>query len=285
MLGNLGLNYYWSAFQTEWATDLMFHSPQELQKIYPSLVRGAIQGFGCRDVMRFLGRKSSRFPSGEITSDYGERCEGIRVKHVSQRNSVKVYDKSGSILRIETTINDVSPFQSFRSSENDPAGEKEWRKMRRGVADMHRRAEVSQGANDRYGEALAAIDTSHTIGDWALVLSKGFVKGGKRFRGIKLFEQEEMKLLEAVGSGDFSISGFTNGDISERLYGGTSDSAERLRRSNRIAYRFRLLRAHGLIHKVAKRNRYRVSAKGREWITAILQLQRTNLKTLNSIPA
>ena len=60
---------------------------------------------------------------------------------------------------------------------------------------------------------------------------------------------------------------------------------ERLRRSNRISYRFRLLRAHGLIRKVANRNRYRVSAKGREVITAIRQLQMTNLQTLNAMPA
>jgi len=168
MLGHLGLNYYWSAFQTEWATDVMFESPEALHAIYPALVRGAIQGFDCRDVMRFLGRKQlTRFPSGEITSDYGERVEGIRVKHSSQKNSVKVYDKGASILRIETTINNVSPFQSFRTSENDPEGEAKWRGMRRGVADLHRRAEVSQGANDRYAEALASIDSSQTIGDWA----------------------------------------------------------------------------------------------------------------------
>ena len=160
-----------------------------------------------------------------------------------------------------------------------------WRGMRRSVADLHRRAEVSQKSNDRYAEALASIDSSQTIGDWAATLSKGFVKKGKRFRGIKLFEPEEMKLLGAINSGDFTISGFTNGDISERLYGSTEDRAERLRRSNRISYRFRLLRAHGLIQKVPKRNRYRLSAKGREWITAILQLQSTNLQSLNSIPA
>ena len=78
MLGHLGLNYYWSAFQTEWATDVMFESPEALHAIYPALVRGAIQGFDCRDVMRFLGRKQlTRFPSGEITSDYGERVEGM----------------------------------------------------------------------------------------------------------------------------------------------------------------------------------------------------------------
>ena len=94
-----------------------------------------------------------------------------------------------------------------------------------------------------------------------------------------------MKLLAAIGSGDFLISGFTNGDISERLYGSSADGVERLRRSNRVSYRFRLLRAHGLIRKVSNRNRYRVSAKGREFITAILQLQMTNRQTLNSIPA
>ena len=119
----------------------------------------------------------------------------------------------------------------------------------------------------------------------ASTLSKGFVKKGKRFRGIKLFEPGEMKLLVAISSGDSVISGFTNGDISERLYGSTADRAERLRRSNRIAYRFRLLRAHGLIQKIPKRNRYRLSAKGREWVTAIMQLQSTSLQTLNSMQA
>jgi hypothetical protein len=283
MLGHLGLNYYWSAFQTEWATDVMFDSPETLQSIYPALVRGAIQGFDCRDVMRFLGRKWSRFPNGEITSDYGKRVEGIRIKHVSQKNSVKAYDKSGSILRIETTINNVMPFQSFRPSENDSEGEKKWRRMRRGVSDMYRRAEVSQGVNDRYAEALASIDSSQTIGDWASKLSKGFVKKGKRYRGIKLFEQEEMKLLAAIASGDSVVSGFTNGDISERLYGCTENATERLRRSNRISYRFRLLRTHGLIRKVSKRNRYHVSTKGRKLITAMLQLQAASVQQLTAM--
>ena len=278
----LGFNYYWSAFQTEWATDIMFHSPEALQAIYPSLVRGAIQGFDCRDVMRFLGRKHlNRFPAGELTSDYRCRYAGIRIKHVSQKNSVKAYDKSGSILRIETTINNVEPFRSYRALESDPDGEKKWRQMRRGVADLYRRAEVSQGSNDRYGEALSSVDSSETIGDWAAELSSGFVKDGKRYRGLRLFEREEMRLLEAVSSGDFSLSGFSNGDISERLYGRSEDVSERKRRSNCISYRFHLLRAHGLIGKIPGRNRYRISEKGRRMITSILQLQATSLQKIS----
>jgi hypothetical protein len=90
MFTDLGFQYYWSTYQSEWATDVMFRSTQDLQAIYPALVRGAIQGFDCRKVMRFLGRKQlSRFPAGEITSDDDERYEGIRVKHVSQKNSEK----------------------------------------------------------------------------------------------------------------------------------------------------------------------------------------------------
>ena len=286
MFDGLGFHYYWSAYQTEWATDVMFDSTRDLQAIYPSLVRGAMQAFDCREVMRFLGRKQlNRFPADEVTSDYGERYEGIRIKHVSQKNSVKAYDKAGSILRIETTINDVKPFRSLRTLENDPDGEAKWRPMRRGVSDMHRRAEVSQGSNDRYGEALAAIDTSQKIGEWAAKLSKGFVKGGKRYRGLKLFDAAEMQLLEAVASGDFVTSGFTNGDLSERLYGHTTDRDERLRRANRISYRLRLLRAHGVIRKIPKQNRYQISTKGREVTTTLLQLQMTNMKQLNAMPA
>jgi repressor of nif and glnA expression len=115
-------------------------------------------------------------------------------------------------------------------------------------------------------------------------LSKGFVKGGKRYRGIKLFDAAEMRLLEAVASGDFVTSDFTNGDLSERMYGRTSDTQERLRRANRISYRLRLMRAHGLIRKVPRRNRYQISNKGREKITSLLQLQNANMKLLNSIP-
>ncbi|MCL2624156.1 MAG: winged helix-turn-helix domain-containing protein [Planctomycetaceae bacterium] len=286
MFAGLGFHYYWSAFQTEWATDVMFDSTRNLQAIYPSLVRGAMESFDCREVMRFLGRKQlNRFPEGEVTSDYGERYEGIRIKHVSQKNSVKAYDKAGSILRIETTINNVRPFRAFRPLENDPDGAATWHPMRRGVADMHRCAEVSQAANDRYGEALAAIDTSQTIGDWAAELSKGFVKKGKRYRGIKLFVKEETQLLQAVGSGDFLTAGFANRDIAERLYGLTTNDEERLRRSNRISYRLRLLHAHGLIRKIPKRNRYQISSKGRELITALIQLQNTNLQRLKSTPA
>ena len=50
------LDYYWSAEETEWATDVMFHSREALANIYPNLLHHGITTFGSSDVLRFLGQ-------------------------------------------------------------------------------------------------------------------------------------------------------------------------------------------------------------------------------------
>src|SRR5262245_58631174 len=92
------LHYYWSAEETEWATDVMFRSPRSLERIYPRLVRQAVTTFRCGDVLRFLGRSPRAYKQGEISSSLKTRPEGVRVKHEVNRNSVKMYDKQQTVL-------------------------------------------------------------------------------------------------------------------------------------------------------------------------------------------
>ena len=63
----------------------------------------------------------------ELTSDLRQRPEGMRVKHRLGRNSLKMYDKQGSVLRIETTINHPRDMKVFRPKEGDARGGKAWR--------------------------------------------------------------------------------------------------------------------------------------------------------------
>jgi hypothetical protein len=155
--------YYWSMTESEWATDVMFDSPRALARVYPSLVEGAMTTFASRDVMRFLGKKPSGPFKGEVVSSYLHRPEGVRVKHSVQSNSVKMYDKQGKVLRIETTMNDPYRFKAYRPKESDPKGPRQWRYLRKGVADAQRRAEICQDVNDRYLEALASLDSAIPI--------------------------------------------------------------------------------------------------------------------------
>ncbi len=285
MFRGMGMSYYWSAFQTEWATDTAFTSSNVLSKIYPQLVHGAIGTFGSDDVLRFLGKRPNRNYQGEVISDYKDRPQGVRVKHQAFGNSIKAYDKGGSLLRIETTINNPGAFQSYRSSEGDPNGEKSWKPMRKGVADMHRRAEVSGQSNNRYADALASLDTSTPIGQLAAKICRPVKKDGTRYRALRPWSAQDRQHLDSISDGKFTIAGFCNRDLAQQLYPSSDDPIERRRIASKVSYRLRILRAHGLIRKSPGRRRYHLTTKGREITTALSRSQHITLQQLNALAA
>lgn len=63
---------------------------------------------------------------------------GLPFKHRAGFNSVKLYDKQGSVLRAETTINDPRDFKVFRPVEGKGNGRCAWRAMRKGIAQQQR---------------------------------------------------------------------------------------------------------------------------------------------------
>ena len=127
LLDDRPLDYYWSADETEWATDVMFQSREQLARLYPRLVRHALTTFGSKDVLRFLGQAPviRRDSKAEITSSLVTRPEGMRVKHARNRNSLKIYDKQETVLRVETTINNPRELKVWRPKEGDPQGPKQ----------------------------------------------------------------------------------------------------------------------------------------------------------------
>jgi hypothetical protein len=77
--------------------------------------------------MRFLGRKPPTIGdlpprlTAKVVSDVKRRPEGVRIKHRVGENSIKMYDKQSSVLRAETTINDIDDFAGSRGdSPNRP---------------------------------------------------------------------------------------------------------------------------------------------------------------------
>jgi hypothetical protein len=280
------IRYYWSAFENEWASDLAFKSSAALGSIYPALVLHAMTTFSSPDVMRFLGRKLHGNFKGQVVTDFKHRPEGVRVKHRIAKNSLKLYDKFGRILRTEFTMNNAQDFRAFRPKENDPGGECRWRPLRRGIADLHRRAHVSQAANNRYLDALAAADTSIPIGTLLGPICAPTTWNGKRIRALRPWTQEDTELFRAVSRGEFSINGFRNRDLQSLLFKEPAKSPEEKRRqSGRVSRLLRLLRAHHLIQKVSCTYRYTLTPKGRQIITAAIAAQRITLDQLNRIAA
>jgi hypothetical protein len=281
MFKSFPVSYYWSAHQTEWATDVAFRSHKALASIYPQLAWGAITSFSSPDVMRFLGRRFNGHFSGEVVSDYKSRPEGIRVKHRVNANSVKMYDKGPNILRTETTINRSRDFKVYRCSENDPHGEKKWLPMRKGIADLHRRAEVSHNTNERYLDALAQLDTNVRLEELIAPISRPCKRNGHKVRPLRPWTADDQALLEAINRPEFLLAGMRNRDLARILYPHAEDTPEgRRRAAAKVSYRIRILRVHGLIAKLPNTRRYRTTKKGQKIATAAILSQKVTVQQL-----
>jgi hypothetical protein len=162
----------------------------------------------------------------------------------------------------------------------------QWRPLRYGVADMHRRAEISQKANQRYLDALSTIDDSTRISELIRTLEKPRRHGKHRVRALHPFSREDHALLEAVNRVEIALNGLRNRDLQALLYKpGPLSAPGKRRRSAAVGRKLRLLRAHGLIHKVPHTHRYRITPAGRLAITALLTVDRTSLAQLTRIAA
>jgi hypothetical protein len=261
--------YYWTVHQAEWATDVLFRDPSSLASSYPALVRHAITDFGTRDVLRFLGKRNIPV-SADVTSEYKHRTEGVRVRHLARSNSVKMYDKAASVLRVETTVNRVDEFKVRRKAHGDPSSPSRIREMRRGVADIRQLARVAQGCNDRYLDALSVVDDDATVADVVLPLTRPGSIGGRRVRGLEPWADPDLPLLRAIAAGEFFLNGFRNRDILAKLFPGEHAPDQRKRLRARVTRFLRLLRAHDVVERTPGTHRYHVTDSGRRLVAAVL---------------
>ncbi len=288
-------SYYWTCAQSEWATDVVFGKADYLKRLMPRLVRHGMLSFSSADVMRYFGRKvnltgaiPSRF-SGTLKTDLKRRQEGERVKYSMNGNAVKFYDKAysemGSVLRAaETTIVTVGDFRSYRTKEGGEEGDLQWRPMRKGIADLHRRTEVSQNANERLLNALASVDDSRSVEELTADIQKRTSWGGRKVRGLHPWGDDKA-LLTAINHGEFTINGFRNRDLQPLLYDTEPNSpTERRRRSSTVSRKLRMLRAHGIVQKVPRTHRYQITDAGRAILLAVLTTARTSVNQLNQLP-
>jgi hypothetical protein len=174
-----------------------------------------------------------------------------------------MYDKFGQVLRIETVINNPREFKVRRRVQRKGRSRMDWRPRNKGVANFYHYHEVARAANDRYLQALAVVDRPQASVKILDRVNKPARLGQHRRRGLNLLRVEEQRLFHAVLRGEHHINGLRNRDVQAVLFGQqVRDVAEQRRRTTHVSRLLHLLRAHGLIAKVPRSHRYRVTAKG-----------------------
>jgi hypothetical protein len=285
------LSYYWTMWQSEWAADLIFSSPEDLNSIKDSLLRHAHMTGTSTRVLRYMDRPLTKAgkPDARSKSSVSTRVssfnDGIRVRHWVDHNSVKVYNEQ-NVLRIETTINNPKKFRVFRHKQGQNTEEPKLRlPLRKGVMDIPLRAKVSQDVNNRIMHDLSSFQDETQAGDVLKKFTCCRNQKGRKFRGLDP-TGKDLEILQLIGSPEFRISGLTNKRLRQSLSNskfGSEKTDKQL--SAKISRYFRLLRAHGIIRKLPRQNRYMLTTKGIQLTNILNAFLSASTKKLMKIAA
>lgn len=270
-----GLSYYWVIDQAEYSTDVLFSRRETLERLRPRLYEHAALCFSAPRLMTFLGRRYRESFGGAIQTKWHRREPGGCVKHWIKRNALKMYDKHGTVLRIETVVHDPREFRVRRQRhKQDGTSEWGWFPMNKGVLNLGHYARVCRTANTRYLEALAVVRDLGVGQNELQRLCAPVVCRGRRRRGLQPLASADQQLFAAALRGEYAVRGFRNRELALYLDGPPPrDPDERRRRCARVSRRIALLRAHGLVAKIPRARRYRVTTLGQRFMTAALHLR------------
>ena len=239
-----GYRYNLSILQAEFALTQVLDRPLTGRIFFEQVIRenldigrpGQVQLIFDRRVNR---RTPGRFRTRVIT-------EGVTPSlHVDyKRSRIKQYHKEGQALRTETTINDTRDFGIGRLLRNLP----ELRRI--GFAANRRLLEIEQVSHDC---ALGEDAFQH--------LQRPREIDGQRVAALRFGDTKAQALLNALLMFVFVARGFTNKELRQALAVLLGQRIDEIS-PGRMSYELRRLRLHGLIERLPKTHRYRLTDEG-----------------------
>ena len=247
-----------------YATDLAFRSTATLGPLYEQLIRESVLNVKAEQVATFLGRQITPRLAQEIGSQFSTRIEGTCVKHRFGKSSIKMYDKCGIVLRIETTANDVSFFRHHRKVEHrEGPSTRALAPVKKSIYSLIDLREILYGCNRRYLAHLSALD-DFSAGVRALRrLTTPRDVDGKTIKGINFFEPGDSALLRALQNPRVNIAGVRRAELLPEL-GMFSPT--------RLSRQLRRLLDIGVIKRVTGTYRYYLTKAGRAATAAAARL-------------
>ena len=271
-----GLSHYWVTDQAEYATDVRFTNAPALAGLFGRLLAFALLTFSPKKIFSYLGRKWHARFDGEVQTHYKSvREPGACIKHFMKRNWLKMYDKLGLLVRVETVINQPGEFKVLRDCQHrDGTTTLGWFAMCKGVGNLHHYQSHALACNQRYLEALAAVDDPTPSYDALKQLTERQRHKGRSYAGFNPAREEEVRLFAAVLAGDHIAQGFRNQDIRAALYSASRQDPLRQRHSAAVGRLLKRLQVRGLVAKVPRSRRWRVTDQGRRVMGDALQTYR-----------
>lgn len=241
------LEHQWYTNQTEISTNVIFKSPKYFNTLFDQLLaKHYTVGLPDR-VSTVFGYKNNKSKS---TSKTSQRLYTMLscIKHWYRGNSIKMYNKSGYLLRVETTINNPGL----------PGGKKLKKDIRFLASYMWHGTRV----NSRFYETLADTDANLISVETKEMLTQTILsKSGKKVAAIDLRKENQLELMKVLLKPKF-MNGFRISDINGLL--------NKSSKTARINYELQKYIARKLVKKMKRSNLYQVTKLGWQYIITCL---------------
>ena len=265
VINELKLNYTWSVQQIECSTDVVFRSREVLQPIYSEIIKTAVFSINPDNIATFLGKRITYNCIKEVGTNYNQRVLGTRIKHHMGDVSIKMYDKFGVVLRIESTCNNIGEFRVLREvTHRDGTVTTDKAPLKKSIYSLYRLFTIMKAANYRYLEFISSFD-DHSGGAGKLEkVSQPVKENGRSYKGLNFFEARDLHVLEVLGRGEFCAFGMQNRDVRRHLEGISSAAMSRV---------FKRLSLHGLIRRQKGSLKYYLTELGKSVIITGLHVR------------
>jgi hypothetical protein len=239
-----GYRYQVSILQAEFSLTQVLQQPVAGRVFFEEVIRENLDLGRPDQVQLIFGRQVNRRTPGRFRTRV--LTSGVIPSlHVDYKHSrIKQYHKEGQALRTETTINDTRDFGVGKRLKNLPL-------LR----------QLGFSANRRLLD-VQKITQDCSIGEATFVqVTQPVVVQEQRAAGLRYADPRVQAVLSALLGFTLLARGFTNRQLRERVAGLLGQSPESLT-PGRMTYDLRRLRLHGLIERVKKSHRYRLTERG-----------------------
>lgn len=235
-----GYRHHLSVLQFEYAATLVFDRPHRARQFTEALIRDHLDLGRPEEVSIVFGRRVNRRTPGRFCTRIltAETRAGLSVTY-QDRHRVKEYCKEGRALRIETTINDPSTLG-----------------IRKGVAHLGELCALGRAIDRRMLTVQRAAQRCVPVDDGfrrVLLPSPEGQAPGLRFGDFLV-----LALMAALSSFAHLAFGLTNRSLREQV----SALADRDRTARQTSYDLRRLARNGLIERIPRTHRWRVTTEG-----------------------
>jgi hypothetical protein len=264
----LDLRYRYSVAQVELATDVIFRRPSPLPALFRRAVELGVLLGGADRTTHLFGRQITRRYRGKLQTVLDRRDEGHPVLRSYYRTSfVKQYEKADTLLRTETCVNDPYHLDVGRRLENLPM-----------------LVERMAATNRRYLDAQAELLAS-TVDQGELArLAQPVQVGQRRVPGLRLQDDRLIRLLDALLHPGTFVGDWTTREVLARLLA-RHRLPETSYRLSQLRYDLGKLRAHGLVERLGRSRRYRLTERGLKLGVLLVKLRTRLLGPLTTLAA